>query len=423
MTESCTSKPVVLVVDDSRLMRLAARKILKNDFEIIEAEDGEAAWDRLLENSHITLVMSDLSMPNLDGLGLLKRIREATQAELKELPVIIVTGAEDDDGSKNTAFAAGASDFITKPFESVQLLARAQTHARQQHTRQALQHSETSKQQLEQHSSVDLITGLPNQRAFSDSVEEQVSYAKRHHTGVALLLVRVDKYKILFLRQGKQAAEDILKRITQLLCAGRRREDTVARISLDTFGVLLPSSTPEGTAQLAQQLHEAIANTAFANSRGETLRLSTSIGVACPPLSAVPAATQLLAWAENHLQAAQDAGGNCIRGNDKPASAPAPETVGTENAAAPEAETVHPRARTAATAEEVLHALRALADGRCPETAADALVRAALPLLEHWNRSNHRHHTGLLEQLACALDSVAADSAADTPTADSAIHS
>ena len=83
------------------------------------------------------------------------------------MPVIIVTGAEDDDGSKNTALAAGASDFITKPFESVQLLARAQAQAKQQRTQQALQDSEASKQQLEETSSVDALTGLANQRAFN----------------------------------------------------------------------------------------------------------------------------------------------------------------------------------------------------------------------------------------------------------------
>ena len=98
MTETVDNKPTILVVDDSRLMRVAARKILKNDFDILEAADGEQAWTSLQENSHIILVMSDLSMPNLDGLGLLKRIRESESEELKCLPVIIVTGAEDDDG-------------------------------------------------------------------------------------------------------------------------------------------------------------------------------------------------------------------------------------------------------------------------------------------------------------------------------------
>jgi two-component system cell cycle response regulator len=68
MTESPAAKPTILVVDDSRLMRVAARKLLNSDFEILEAEDGETAWDILQSNRQINLVMSDLSMPNLDGL-------------------------------------------------------------------------------------------------------------------------------------------------------------------------------------------------------------------------------------------------------------------------------------------------------------------------------------------------------------------
>jgi len=384
-------------------MRLAARKILKNDFEIVEAEDGEAAWDRLQENCHITLVMSDLSMPNLDGLGLLKRIRESTQPELKELPVIIVTGAEDDDGSKTTAYSAGASDFITKPFESVQLLARAQTHVRQQHTRQALQLSETSKQQLEAHSSIDLTTGLPNQRAFTDNVEEQLSYANRHKTGLALLLIRVDKYKILFLRQGKQTAESILQRITQILAEGRRREDTVARISLDTFGILLPSSTPEGAAQLARQLHKSISEETFAGS-SETLSVKVSTGVASPSLQADFDAAHLLAEANRFLQQAQDAGGNCVQGTG-------PEPAACINATSSTA---------IASADEVRQALHALLEGRSLEMPADALLRAVLPIMDNWNQHHDKRYTPLLEQLKSALDSSTDNTTANTTEPDSA---
>ncbi|MFQ5643533.1 MAG: diguanylate cyclase domain-containing protein [Thiogranum sp.] len=415
MTESCTGKPVVLVVDDSRLMRLAARKILKSDFEIIEAEDGEAAWDRLQENSRITLVMSDLSMPNLDGLGLLKRIRESSQPELKELPVIIVTGAEDDDGSKKTAFSAGASDFITKPFESVQLLARAQTHAKQEHTRQALQHSETSKQQLEKHTSIDLTTGLPNQRAFTDNIAEQLSYANRHNTGIALLLIQVDKYKILFLRQGKQTAENILQRITQILGAGRRREDTVARINLDTFGILLPSATPEGAGQVARQLHRAIGEQSFANNRGESLRVKVSVAVAAPTLHAGLDAAQLLTDAGKALQQAQAAGGDCVQGAELQTP---PEPHATADKAPVVPASPAPAATAVAGAEELLQALRTLADGGRPETDAEALVRAVLPLLDNWNRHNDERYTPLLEQLKSTLDPVAGDTG--TATLDSA---
>ncbi len=419
MTETCPNKPTVLVVDDSRLMRLAARKILKNDFEVLEAEDGEVAWNTLKDNSHITLVMSDLSMPNLDGLGLLGKIRESSQPGLKELPVIIVTGAEDDDGSKKTALAAGASDFITKPFESIQLLARAQTQAKQQRTQQALQHSETSKQQLEEYSSIDIVTGLANQRAFTDNIEEKLSYAIRHKSGLALLLIQVDKYKILFLRQGKQSAESILQGIAQTLSKGRRREDTIARIGLDTFGILLPSATQEGAAQVARQLHKAIGEKTF-GSDGKPIRVSVSISVSSPPLHAGLDTAQLLAEGNATLKQALAAGGDCVRGAGTEVPAASDTSAGD---ALPESKTVSPAPLTAATPADVQRALQALIDGRHPDTSADALARAVLPVLYNWNQACSNHYSPLVGQLKSALETTEEDEAGKTPLPDSAIQS
>jgi len=422
MTESCSSKPTVLVVDDSRLMRLAARKILKNDFEILEAEDGEVAWDTLQANNNITLVMSDLSMPNLDGLGLLKKIRESSQPELKELPVIIVTGAEDDDGSKKTAFSAGASDFITKPFESVQLLARAQAQAKQQRTQQALQHSETSKQQLEDHSSVDLLTGLANQRAFTDSVEEKLSYAVRHKTGLALLLIQIDKYKILFLRQGKKTAESILQRIAQILSEGRRREDTVARISLDSFAVLLPSATEEGAGQIARQLHRAVREETFGSSGDNPLSASVSIAVSSPSLHSESGldATQLIAGANETLRQALAAGGDCVQGADSQTTTAPQQPV---DKILPEPETIEPVPPAVASSGDVQRALQALSAGRHPETSADELARAVLPLLHNWDQSLNSRYTTLIEQFKSALEFADGDEPVGGASPDSAIQS
>jgi len=419
MTEPCSSKPTVLVVDDSRLMRLAARKILKNDFEVLEAEDGEVAWDTLQNNSHISLVMSDLSMPNLDGLGLLKNIRESSQPELKELPVIIVTGAEDDDGSKKTALAAGASDFITKPFESVQLLARAQAQAKQQRTQQALQHSETSKQQLEEQSSVDVLTGLANQRAFTDSIEEQLSYAIRHKTGLALLLIQIDKYKILFLRQGRKTAEDILQHIAQILSDDRRREDTVARIGLDTFGVLLSSATQEGAERVARKLHQAIREKAFGSS-DKPLSISVSISVSSPSLDSGLDTTQLMTEAGETLKRALTAGGDCVQGAGTETTAasgtPVDETL-------PESETAAPAPPAAASSADVQRALQALSDGRHPEVSAEALARAVLPALDNWDQASNNRYTTLIEQLKSALESTAEDETTSGKLPDSVIRS
>jgi diguanylate cyclase (GGDEF)-like protein len=310
MTESVKDKPTILVVDDSRLMRVAARKILKEDFNILEAEDGEIAWEVLHGSERVDLIMSDLSMPNLDGLGLLKKIRDS-RSQLSDLPVIIVTGAEDDDGSKKTALSAGASDFITKPFESVQLLARAKAQAQHQRTRQALKDSETSKQQLEKQSSVDPLTGLPNQRAFHSAIEESLSYAIRHRTELTVLQVQIDKYKIMFLRRGKQTAEEIVRRVAQLLSEGRRREDAVARIGMDTFGVLLPSANSVGAKRVAEQLQSAVADEDFGID-GDTVPVSVSIAVSSPLIQPGTTPDELLADGGQKLSAAQKVGGNRI---------------------------------------------------------------------------------------------------------------
>jgi diguanylate cyclase (GGDEF)-like protein len=393
MTESTAYKPIILVVDDSRLMRVAARKILKNDFEILEAEDGEVAWNILQDNRQINLVMSDLSMPNLDGLGLLRKIRESSDAYGKELPVIIVTGAEDDDGSKNSALAAGASDFITKPFESVQLLARTQAQAKQQRIQQALHDSETRKQQLEKHSSVDALTGLANRRAFLNDIEENLSYTIRHGTELAILLVQVEKYKALFLRRGKQTAEQVLRQLAGLLDEDRRREDIVARFGMDTFGILLPSANLTGARRVAEQLHLAIKQQDF-NVDDEPVPVNVTIAVTSPPVHAQINAAELLADAGEKLKIAQKSGGDRVQNT-------LAETKREQSTQKPVAE--QPEPTRVATIADVQRALQSLASGDSIEISTVELARAVLPILEAWNRAHENKHSALLTRLESAL--------------------
>ncbi len=397
MTDVTTDKPIILVVDDSRLMRVAARKILKSDFEVLEAEDGEIAWEVLQSNSNIDLVMSDLSMPNLDGLGLVKKIRASAEPHLRDIPVIIVTGAEDDDGSKESALSTGASDFITKPFNSVQLLARAQAQARQQRTQQALEDSEVRKQQLEERDSLDELTGLANKRAFLEHLEEGLSYAIRHRTELAVLLIQVDRYKVLFLRRGKESAEGVLGALGKILCADRRREDTVARIGMDTFAILLPCANQVGARRVAEQLRATVESQIFDDDHN-SFSVTASVAVSCPSIHPETKPQELLFDAAEKLNSAQHAGGNCVV-HKCAATGQEISQAETRDSSA----TIQPRRPQVASVAAVQQALEALSTGRQPDAQLSALVRAALPLLEAWNRAqDNRHHT-LLEQLQTAL--------------------
>ena len=407
MTEQTADKLTILVVDDSRLMRVAARKILKDDFDILEAADGEQAWEMLQSGTQVNLIMSDLSMPNLDGLGLLKRVREAEQTGIKTLPVIIVTGAEDDDGSKQTALSAGASDFITKPFESVQLLARAKTQAKQQQTQQALQDSEACKQQLEQHSSVDILTGLANERDLIDHIESGLSYALRHRTELSLLLVQVDKYKVMFLRRGKQTAEDILRSLAGVLSEGRRREDVVARTGLDTFGILLPSANSIGARRVAEQLVNAVRGHDF-GSGDDKIPVRISIGVSSPAINHEVTAAGVLEDARQKLRLAAEAGGDRVQHELQPAESTAPSVAPPARTVSPavEAEPASPAAAgspSIASVAAVENALQQLASGRRCEQETAPLARAVLPLLHAWNQAHDNQHSALISALEAAL--------------------
>ncbi|MBV8664959.1 MAG: response regulator [Burkholderiaceae bacterium] len=122
-------KPRILIADDSRLVRAVLIKRIEGLFEFREAVDGEQAWEILLGDAEIRVVISDLTMPRLDGYGLLQRIRTSDLARIRELPVVVVSGS-DEVAERERAKAAGADDLITKGIGAAQLLSRLDVLAR-----------------------------------------------------------------------------------------------------------------------------------------------------------------------------------------------------------------------------------------------------------------------------------------------------
>ena len=116
-------KPRILIADDSRIVRATLIKHIEGMFEFREALDGEQAWEMLLIDPSIRVVISDLTMPKLDGYGLLNRIRSSKIARIRNIPVVVVSGS-DEQAERDRAKAAGATDLITKGIGTGQLLSR-----------------------------------------------------------------------------------------------------------------------------------------------------------------------------------------------------------------------------------------------------------------------------------------------------------
>ena len=108
MNEEVTEKPQILFVDDSKVIRRAAVKMLGDDYQIHEAVDGMDGWQQLQRNDAISVVFADMQMPEMGGMELLTNIRNSDDDRLGALPVIIITGVGDTEEAKRAVFDAGA---------------------------------------------------------------------------------------------------------------------------------------------------------------------------------------------------------------------------------------------------------------------------------------------------------------------------
>jgi PleD family two-component response regulator len=119
-----SDKPRLLIADDSPQARKELFEILEDEFDLIEAENGEQAWSMISTDKDIKMVFTDLAMPKGDGLALLKRIRANADESVRSLPVVMMTEAHDDMTSVKESLVAGVTDLVRKPFIPELLRAR-----------------------------------------------------------------------------------------------------------------------------------------------------------------------------------------------------------------------------------------------------------------------------------------------------------
>jgi len=285
-------------------------KILSKEYDVVETENGEDAWTVLLNDDSIQVVFTDLNMPFLDGYGLLERMRSSEDARLNETPVIIITGKDDDDDAKQDALNKGANDFITKPFDSIQLQARAKAHVTFKQTNTKL--SETS-DKLERQATVDETTGLGGQRYFCKVGDETLSYAIRHGGQFILIRMDIEGFNNLFLKHGKSIMDKVLQTIGEKFTQLVRQEDTIARIGVSKFALILKETSMDEVLVLVNRIREEVQAMAFKlPNNGELIKLTLSAGLHEPEVNSEKTFKELITETENYLNEAIAAGGNQI---------------------------------------------------------------------------------------------------------------
>lgn len=264
----------ILVVDDSRIVRATIRKHLSEAYDIVEEADGEAGWRRLLADETIRLLISDLSMPELDGMGLLTRIRESGDLRVRHLPVIIISG-EEDEQTKRRCVEAGATDFITKSTDRAEMQARVQANIELSATRRELDESRATQAQT---ATTDAVTGAGTSHLLTLQLEQSLAFAQRHSSEVTLVLIEIDHFRPLEEKLGERMAGQMLNLLAKLLSAKLRREDTFARLDGALFAIVSPGGSLAGVRMLADRLRQAV-NHARINFRDEQLHVTASFSL------------------------------------------------------------------------------------------------------------------------------------------------
>lgn len=315
-----SEKPHVIIIDDSKLMRVSIRNVLKDEFQLTEAVDGEQGWTSLCSDPTLQVVITDAQMPGIDGYELIARIRASENATIRAVPIIMITGA-DDQSARERALQAGATDFITKPFDRTQLLARTRALAKSDQTsRKLVQTSEA----LAEQGAVDPITGVSSRRFFVERGAQELAFSTRRAQDLSVIALHVDHFAELQKRLGKAHANQLLSWVAKKLKDTVRTEDTLARIDGAAFAVIAAGAGRLEGAVLCDRARKALSAAPYSEG-GITTAITASIGLVCLSFDKLDTIEKFLALADQRAVRAHSEGGNrTVASNAVEKKTPAP---------------------------------------------------------------------------------------------------
>ena len=285
--------PVVLIVDDSRVMRVALSRLLGKTCQVIETENGQQGLEALQANPEIDLVFADLSMPVMNGFELLRRVRTSANPAISSVPFVVITGHEDDEGMQRKAVELGASDFVSKPFRSTEITTRARTLIAQRREMREL------RQELDERAADDAVTGLANAARFTARVEQMLSLARRHGLATACLLVQLDGFGQWASDQPEPEPGQLLRQLADLLGELVRVEDATGYLGDGRFGLVLTGADRAGALALAKRLGVRLDALSRAD---QPMMPALRIGISTPDPKRAETAGELLQAAEAGLE-------------------------------------------------------------------------------------------------------------------------
>ncbi len=264
-------KGTILVVDDNPSnLGILVDSLDEAGFETFVARSGEGAL-RQVEYAQPDLILLDVMMPGIDGFETCRRLK-ANKAT-KDIPVIFMT-ALSDTVDKVKGLEAGGVDYITKPLDIVELLARMKTHLELKRSREELNHYvqelekvnealRKSQKKLEIAARVDPLTQLSNRRDMIEKLEQEKARFERNKRPFALVVCDIDDFKKFNDNYGHDCGDFVLVSVANIMRSIIRKQDQLARWGGEEFLFLLPETNLENGGIVAEKIRKKIASNSY----------------------------------------------------------------------------------------------------------------------------------------------------------------
>lgn len=266
----------VLIVDDDAAIRSSMAEFLNmSGFESFASDSARGALD-MLEDQAIDIVITDIMMPEMNGLELTDLITR----KYKAIDVIVMTGYSAD-YSYEEAIGKGASDFVFKPVRFEELVLRLKRVIRE---RRLSSERQQMLEKLERLAITDGLTKLYNSRHFYKQMRIEVDRSNRYKHSLALMLLDIDHFKQYNDRYGHLEGDKVLVKIGQIIKECLRKMDSAYRYGGEEFTIILPETTGKEASAVAPRIQTSLGSVKFYPVPDKAVNITVSIGVTeyCP---------------------------------------------------------------------------------------------------------------------------------------------
>jgi len=244
--------PLVLIVDDvAKNLQVLGTILSKQEYKVAAANNGEQAI-KIAKKTLPDLILLDIMMPGIDGLEICARLKK--DPGTKDIPVIFLTAKiESEDIVKG--FETGAVDYVTKPFNSTELLARTKTHLELKINRDLLK---IKNEQLRKLAITDSMTGLYNHRYIIDSLSERIAEAKRYKQSLSVAMLDIDYFKKVNDKYGHLFGDFVLVRISTIIEESIRETDIAGRYGGEEYLIIFTNTDKKSALNTLERIRKSV---------------------------------------------------------------------------------------------------------------------------------------------------------------------